>query len=318
MGSWPAELRMAEIPVGGGSDLPTRFGASHTAARERPAMSDLTVSFDFDQQPLRFRSVSENDHILKVMRELGTFYEYDVLLRMRERLRAGKRTGSAIDAGGFIGTHTVFLSKLCGLSPVMTFEANPSTYAVLGENLESNGVSPGVIAVNKALGAAPGHAEMVLGPEGNRGSTQVATGAGGSIPLTTIDAETEARGLKDVCAIKIDVEGMELEVLRGAAGVIAAQTPVLCVEVHNPQNLRQVLGLLGPSRYWIVDCLGYSPTYIIEPTRASERRRRLVNAIWLQRAKLPQSRSFLRKRLRRLAQRLSTGRWEPPSAPNKK
>ena len=283
-------------------------------------MPDCTVSFEFEQQQLRFRSVSEDDHTLKLMRQLGTFYEYDVLLRIRERLRARDRRGAAIDAGGFIGTHTIFFSKFCGLSPVLTFEANPANYAVLGENLESNGVHDAVIAVNKAVGAEQGSAAVLIGPETNRGTTRVELGSQqpGSIPMTTIDVEVEAHHLQNVSAIKVDVEGVEIDVLRGAVAVIARHRPLLCVEIHNAANLREVLALLAPGRYWIVDCLGYSPTYIIEPSEASERRHNFVNMLWVWRAGLPHAWSFARKNLRRLAQRLATGRWDPPPRPKRK
>ena len=64
-------------------------------------MPDHSVSFDFDDKTVHFRSVSEDDHILGLMRHLGTFYESDVLLRIRDRLQARNRCGSAVDAGGF-------------------------------------------------------------------------------------------------------------------------------------------------------------------------------------------------------------------------
>lgn len=296
-----------------GNDHPTR-GTQETKGAANTPGPDAGFSFEFEQQPLRFRSVSDDDHVLKLMRRVGSFYEYEVLLRIRDRLRAGGRVGAAIDAGGFIGTHTVFFSKFCGLRPVLTFEANPATYAVLSQNLESNGVRAAVIAVNKAVGSKPGHATVCRGPETNQGATKVELGREepGSVPMTTIDAEAEAQHLTDIAMIKIDVEGVEIDALRGGLGVVARHRPVLCIECHTDENLRTVLGLLAPSGYWIVDCLGYSPTYVLEPSGSSKRRRNLVNTLWLWRAGLPPSWSFMRKNLRRWAQRFSTGRWDPP------
>jgi|GEM_PF-1351497 len=277
-------------------------------------MLEPTVDLVVEGEPIFFRSLGNDDHILKVMRELDTFYEYDVLFRVRERLRRRGKTGAAIDAGGFIGTHSVFFAKLCGLRPVLTFEANPATFTVLSDNLEKNGLGDRVIAVNRALGDGQGQARVVLGPETNRGATRVELGVGGGegVPMTTLDAEVEARGIDDVCLIKIDVEGLELPVLRGAAQLIARRRPVLCVEVHTAENLREVLDLLTPHGYWIVDCLGYSPTYVLEASSASARRRRSVNALWLRRAALRERHPKAAKLLRRLALRLGAGRFDPP------
>ncbi|MFM1769435.1 MAG: hypothetical protein RJA22_1964 [Verrucomicrobiota bacterium] len=286
-------------------------------------MPEPGVHFTFEQQPVRFRSVADDDHMLRLMRQTGTFYEQDVLLRLRDRLQAGGRRGAAIDAGGFIGTHSVFLRKFCGLQPVLTFEASPGNHAILRDNLQANGVGDDVIAVNLALGAQPGHAAVLSAEEANRGRTRVelgSTAAGhASIPVTTLDTEVQNRQLPPVAAIKIDVEGVELEVLRGGLHVITSHRPVLCIEIHSADHLRQALALLNPGRYWIVDCLGYSPTYLLEPCPdiTPEPRRHQVNQLWIRRAQLPRSWSFLRKFLRRRAQKLAGTRWDPPPKPRR-
>ena len=49
--------------------------------------------------------------------------------------------------------------------------------------------------------------------------------------MTTVDREVDALGLvPDV--MKIDVEGYEFEVLRGAQGLLRSRKPVLCLELH--------------------------------------------------------------------------------------
>lgn len=243
---------------------------------------DDAVQFEYEGERIRFRSVSPGDHILRLMRAAGTFYERDVLERVRERLRAARRTGAAVDAGGFIGTHSVYFARACGLSPVLAFEANPSTYPLLVENVGANGLAEVVSCFQAALGAAPGLAAIVPAQQGNAGMTRVAsaTAGGGTVRMTTVDSELRARGVRSLAAVKIDVEGSELEVLEGAGEAIANHRPVLCVELHTIANLRAVLRRLRPHRYWIVDCLGHSPTYVLEPSPAGALRRATVNALW--------------------------------------
>jgi hypothetical protein len=53
--------------------------------------------------------------------------------------------------------------------------------------------------------------------------------------------------------LKIDVEGMELRVLMGATGLIAAHKPMLYVENHRPQNSEALVAFihsLGYRLYW--------------------------------------------------------------------
>jgi hypothetical protein len=134
-------------------------------------------------------------------------------------------------------------------------------------------------------------------------------GSGEIVPLTTIDAEVERARLTDVALIKIDVEGAELDVLDGARDVVAKHKPLICIEVHDARRLASVLARISKAGYWIVDCLGYSPTYVIESVEASGIRRALVNALWLRWAALPQSSSRTRRMLKTIAQYVSGATW---------
>jgi FkbM family methyltransferase len=275
-----------------------------------------TVLFRYRAASLRFRSVSESDHLLGVMRQLGTFYEHDVLERIRDRLGAARRTGAAVDAGAFIGTHAVFFARMCDLAPVLAFEPNPATFPVLVENVSVNGASDAVVCLNAGVGSASGAGEIIPGGHQNQGMTRIAVcaAAAGAVPMTTIDVQASSRSLGDLALIKIDVEGAELDVLDGAREVIAAHRPVLCIEIHTAENVRAALRRLRPQRYWIVDCLGYSPTYVLEPSGAASGRRALVNALWVLRAFLPATWNRGRALLREVAQAFGAGRWLPPRA----
>jgi len=278
-------------------------------------MSTTSVAFAYEGQSVTFESVNSEDHLLRAMRDSGTFYERDVLERIRETVTRTGRKGDALDVGAFIGTHSLFFARYCGIRRVVSFEANPATFPVLETNIRANGLIGKVMAVNKALGARAGFASIVDGTIGNSGSSRVEFGAGkGATPVSTIDLEAARVGVSEISLVKIDVEGAEIDVLAGGADVIRKQRPILCVEVHTSKHLRQVLEMLGDSSYWIVDCLGWSPTYVIEPTSAGWLRRRVVNSIWICRAMLPASWSLSKWYLRRLGQMLSVGWWNLPRA----
>jgi hypothetical protein len=171
------------------------------------------------------------------------------------------------------------------------------------------------VATNKAIGSTIGNATVVQGEPHNRGKASVEWVAGNSgknsIQATTVDCEMHERKKEvgEVAIIKIDVEGAEHEVLKGAKDTIRTYRPLLCIEAHSGVNLYKVMTLLREDRYWIIDCLGNSPTYIIEPTDTFVVRRFFRNLIWLFRAVLPIKRLRHRlkpgKRLRRYLKKIS-------------
>jgi FkbM family methyltransferase len=274
---------------------------------ETPRSSDPYVRFRYEGEQIEFWSVG-NDHILRVMRRFRNFYERDVLERLRDRLRERGDSAVAIDVGAFIGTHSVYFAKFCGCNTVLSFEANPDTFPTLVHNIKINNLNETIVAKNKALGSSPGDARVVSAGANNQGMTYVQYDTKGSIRVVTLDYEVHTRAETTVALVKIDVEGAELEVLAGARQTIRKYRPILCVEIHKLRNLRKLLALLRKDRYWVIDCLGYSPTYIVEPTDALYFRRLFVNSLWLIRAVAPPGR--IRWYLKRLAQVLSTGKWD--------
>jgi len=278
--------------------------------------AETSAKFRYDGKTVEFRGPDKNDHILSVMRRTGTFYERDVLERLKERIRKRGRQGAAVDAGAFIGTHSAYFAQFCGCAPVVSFEPNPATFPILLENLRLNDLEKAVVPINKALGAHAGHANVHPGEVGNRGTATISFDAqSDTIEVSTLDREVQRvmPTSPSVALIKIDVEGAELDVLKGSLSTIDKHMPVLCVEIHTARNLRKVLSILGRNPYWIIDCRGYSPTYILEATNSLLPRRYIVNSLWLTRAALPLAWLKIRWYLARTAQLLSVGKWDPPA-----
>lgn len=81
---------------------------------------------------------------------------------------------------------------------------------------------------NTAVGSAPGHTTMPyvsFGSKANYGGMSCGTGSI-SVPVVTIDSFNYS----DICLMKIDVEGFEEEVLRGAVNTIARCRPIMYIE----------------------------------------------------------------------------------------
>ncbi len=159
----------------------------------------------------------------------------------------------AVDGGANIGAHTLPLSALVGpTGTVIAAEPQRIIHQLLCANLALNGVT-NVRAMHTALGAEPGRITIPAidyDAEGNFGG--LALGAhekGESVAVATLDSLE-----LPVCHfIKLDVEGMEAQVLTGAARTIERHRPVLYVENDRKDRSEALLGtLLGMNYrlYW--------------------------------------------------------------------
>lgn len=265
------------------------------------------TTFAYEGRSVSFFTLGQ-DHIWRVMQSTGTFYECDVLEYLRKRLRKRKTCGLAIDAGGFIGTHSVYFAQICGLSPVLAFEVNPRSLDTLKKNLEINCPGSDVRPLHKALGAAPGRVLVSIAAVDNEGDTTVdysPSREGETLECTTIDLEVEALGAPQVSLIKIDVEGAEVEVLQGAQRTLQRDRPILCVEAHSAECLGHILEQVARWGYCILDCRGFSPTYILEASPRGKWLSGLLNRLWLWAAQMPQNWRRPRRYTQALARRLA-------------
>jgi len=128
---------------------------------------------------------------------------------------------TVIDIGAHVGTVSVPLA-LQG-KRVVAFEPNPESFAFLQKNCERNAVH--IDARNKGLAQHPGRASVAVLQTSNAGAHTL--GEGDDIEISTLDAEVQETDF-----IKIDVEGMELEVLLGGKKLIETVRPAIYFEVN--------------------------------------------------------------------------------------
>jgi FkbM family methyltransferase len=158
-----------------------------------------------------------------------------------------------VEVGANIGTHTLFFARQVGLEgAVVAFEPQPLVFQTLCANMALNCVT-NVRCFQKAVGAEP---REILVPaldctrEDNYGGLSLEGGQRGEpTPMVTLDSLN-----LDRCALlKVDVEGMEQQVLAGAAKTIAKCLPILYVENDRREKaaaLVQFIDGLGYAMYW--------------------------------------------------------------------
>jgi FkbM family methyltransferase len=147
-------------------------------------------------------------------------YESDVTWVYPYLLRPGDRV---VDGGAHIGYLTLLASRCVGPSgEVHAFEPVPRTFAALEENVRLNGAAN--VRLNRvALAARAGELELEvpIDPDGEGllawGATSIHLGRGSieRAPAMTLDEYARVHGLARIALLKLDLEGAELEALRG-------------------------------------------------------------------------------------------------------
>jgi FkbM family methyltransferase len=174
----------------------------------------------------RYGTMTYPAHDRYVGRSLHVYGEYaDLEL---DFLRLLLRPGDiAVDVGANIGAMTVGLAERVGpKGRVHAFEPQGPIYEVLRANTAP---FPNVTNHRAAAGAAPGTIRVPprdYDSVGNFGGVALGGGEGDEVPVVTIDS----LNLPHLRLMKIDVEGMEIDVLRGAAQTIGRCQPALFVE----------------------------------------------------------------------------------------
>jgi FkbM family methyltransferase len=177
--------------------------------------------------------------------ELGSFDIREVKLALELLLLRRKHYGDgvvAIDCGANIGVHTIdWARSMTGWGSVIGIEAQERIYYALAGNIAINNCF-NAIAVHGAVSSESGVMQIptpnYLVP-GSFGSLELRQRSGNEDIGQTIDygnlvnvrkLALDEYDLPRVDLIKIDVEGMELEVLQGAARSIERSRPVMLIE----------------------------------------------------------------------------------------
>lgn len=161
------------------------------------------------------------------------------------------------DIGAFHGMLTLWFARHA--EQVVSYEPVAQNRARLLENLSLNGIQ-NVTVRDVALGGGVGAATMQVDPLMPGGSKVVveenaAELAPGHVRVTTLDRDIEERGLPAPTFLKIDVEGFEMDVLRGAAQTLARTRPSMFIEIHGEtlagkqRNVAAVVGFLHQAGY---------------------------------------------------------------------
>jgi len=141
---------------------------------------------------------------------------------------------TAVDIGANIGLTSLALSSICRDGTVIAIEPVPHTFELLNKNLAGAGIQ-NVSTFNVAVGASEGSVSMYV-DERNLATSFVVdidSGSDQEIPLTSLDSLVSRLAIERLNFIKIDVEGCELEVLKGAETTLNRFKPIVMLEMNH-------------------------------------------------------------------------------------
>jgi FkbM family methyltransferase len=142
-----------------------------------------------------------------------------------------------IDAGAHIGLTTLYLHSLYPRGTFICIEPNPNNLPLLKRNLEANGVE-NVTIIPKALVGKTPHKELFVHPNWGVFSSFHSGGwtgkeAGTTVPVETMQLSELLKEPADI--LKIDIEGVEMEVLEGAEPLLS-NVGHLILEFHQTKS----------------------------------------------------------------------------------
>ncbi|MGB7844229.1 MAG: FkbM family methyltransferase [Candidatus Acidiferrum sp.] len=176
---------------------------------------------------------------------------YEPELTYLERVLSPGKT--FIDAGANFGVYTLVASKIVGeTGRVLAFEPSLQSFPVLQHNIALNGLM-NTSAYRLALSDRSGKAWLYHGRDpvqNSLGRDPVSSGEGEEVETESLDNVVQKAGVEHVDIIKLDVEGAEEMILRGAMKTLTADRPVVIFEVNaaaaaglglSPQGARELL-----------------------------------------------------------------------------
>jgi FkbM family methyltransferase len=159
---------------------------------------------------------------------------------------------------------------------VYAFDPAPDTFRLLQENIALNQMK-NIRAVNVGLGAAQSAEVIYENRQDNRGMASfidrdLETAVGVEVPVHTLDGFLAEQGVSTVRMMKIDVEGWELEVLKGAQSLLKQKSaPIISIEYNTalPRH-REIFDFITKTNNYQVFILEHSNWHVSSLARVDK------------------------------------------------
>ncbi len=246
------------------AELAVAIGVPEVADRlvgaEAEGLVGVCVPAAFGGRPRRLwmHHHGGDDQVARALRDGGLWaFEPPLAPLFVELVR--RSPGAVVDAGANTGLYSLLAAAARSSARVYAFEPVPAIADLFEANLRRNlRIARRVHLRRAALGEASGRAALYLPPPtGTTVETSASLDPGFKatvgevldVEVLTLDDVWRTAGSPPLCVVKIDTEGTEHRVVRGAATTIASARPVVVCEVLARAEVGELSSVLSPHGY---------------------------------------------------------------------
>jgi len=269
-----AELTLKELrAVCEEFNVPSYGSKKSIAERIQKTLLYETFTFSKFDNDIKIKSY-RFDYIFEKIKMESDFYENVLLDEIKNVL---SENSIMIDVGGHIGNHTLYFLKVCNFKKSYIFEPRKPLIKLIKENAALNDLEEQII-VNEggveALSSSVAKLKFEKRKNYNLGTGRIVDEPG-DVNVSTLDA-VFSNFTDKISLIKIDVEGLEREVIKGGMNTIKKHTPIISIESllksdsqdEHDAAKETLVELIGKDRYRLHFSYGALPgpyTYIFRP-----------------------------------------------------
>ena len=163
-----------------------------------------------------------------------------------------------VDVGAHIGTYTIPIAKKVGeMGKVISFEPHPKSIDLLERNIALNQINNVVL---KKLPVSDSKKKVLFRLSKDPPTSGIETDGKNEyvLEMEAIDLDTvlSEQNLTKIDWLKIDVEGKELDVLKGSKNILKKFSPKIIIEMFNKETIKESIKILESEGYELKNLYG--------------------------------------------------------------
>lgn len=217
------------------------------------------IKFRYKTQSVYFlKDTQAPDYITEKIEAEKNFYEIDLLSWLEKQ---DIPPGDFVDVGANIGNHSLFFTKIMKRT-TWSFEPYSPAFQLLKENLTANKLDISRI-FQFGLSSTNTKANIILPDNNNIGAAKVSIDSTSGIVELKRGDEVLA-DIQKISLMKVDVEGHELDVVKGCLNIIKKHHPLLLIECMNAEEYNKIDTYVEPLGYVPCAVFGATPMIIFK------------------------------------------------------
>ena len=182
----------------------------------------------------------------------NTILRNSIQLIKNLNLKATENDATILDIGASFGyLSLVWANSIAQNGRVISFEPNPNVFKSFRKSISSNNLDSIIHLNNLAVGAKDEKIELFLNStSSNTLNIKGKKRDGITIDMVSVDSFTKKNNIVNCDLVKIDVDGIELDILRGSQELLKKCKPIFIVETNGDEK---IIEFFNQNSYEILD-----------------------------------------------------------------